>query len=79
LAPVVKEIRDVKAFRVRAFPGCGNIFIRGALPAGSSSVSGSVSVLQLNGVIAGNGTTLQVTFATFLQAGAVSTVGFCAD
>jgi len=64
---------------VLTFPGCGNIFIRGALPASSSSVSGSVSAVQLSAVIAGNGTTLQVTFVTFLQAGAASTVGFCGD
>jgi hypothetical protein len=61
------------------FPGCGNVFIRGALPAGSSTVSGSVSVVQLSAVIGENGTTVQVTFVTFLQSGASSTVGFCGD
>ena len=66
-------------FLVLTFPGCGNIFIRGPLPAGSSSVSGSVSVVQLSAIIGGNGTALQVTFVTFLQAGALSTVGFCGD
>ena len=60
-------------------PGCGNVFIHGALPAGSSSVSGTISVVQLSAVITGNGTTVQVTFVTFLQAGASSTLGFCGD
>ncbi|HMH06173.1 MAG TPA: hypothetical protein VK513_05205 [Terriglobales bacterium] len=64
---------------VPTLPGCGNVFIRGALPAVSSSVSGSVSVVQLTAVIGENGTTVQVTFVTFLQAGASSTVGFCGD
>ena len=64
---------------VLTLPGCGNIFIRGALPAGSSTVSGSVSVVQLSAVIGENGTTVQVTFVTFLQSGASSTVGFCGD
>jgi hypothetical protein len=59
--------------------GCGNIFIRGALPASSSSVSGTVSFVQLSAVITGNGTTVQVTFVTLLQAGASSTLGFCGD
>jgi hypothetical protein len=60
-------------------PGCGNIFIRGALPASSSSVSGTVSVVQLSAVIGENGTSVQVTFVTFLQSGLSSTVGFCGD
>ena len=50
--------------------GCGNVFVRGALPpAGFSSVSGSVSVVQLSAVIGENGTTVQVTFVTLLQSG----------
>jgi hypothetical protein len=64
---------------VLILPGCGNIFIRGALPARSSTVSGSVSVVQLGAVIGGNGTTVQVTFVTFLQSGLLSTVEFCGD
>jgi hypothetical protein len=64
---------------VLALAGCGNIFIRGALPATSSTVSGSVSVVQLSAVIGENGTTVQVTFVTLLQSGVSSTVGFCGD
>ena len=64
---------------VLTLPGCGNIFIRGALPAGSSTVSGSISVVQLSAVIGENGTTVQVTFVTFFQSGISSTVGFCGD
>ena len=60
---------------VLTLPGCGNIFIRGALPAGSSTVSGSISVVQLSAVIGENGTTVQVTFVTFFQPGISSAVG----
>ena len=59
--------------------GCGGIFIRGALPAGSSTVSGSVSVVKLSTVVGEKGTIVRVTFATFLQFGASSTVEFCGD
>jgi hypothetical protein len=58
---------------------CGNIFVRGALPGTISSVSGSVSVVQLSAAIGENGTTVQVTFVTFLQDGTSSTIGFCGD
>ena len=66
-------------FLLLILPGCGNIFIRGALPASSSTVNGSVSVVQLSAVIGENGTTVQVTFVTFMQSGISSTVGFCGD
>jgi hypothetical protein len=59
--------------------GCGNVFIRGALPGGISSVSGSVSFVQLTAIIGENGTTVDVTFVTFQQDGASSTIGFCGD
>jgi hypothetical protein len=58
---------------------CGNVFFRGALPGAPSSISGAVSVVQLSAIIADNGTTVQVTFVTFLQAGTSSTIGFCGD
>jgi len=64
---------------ILTLPGCGNIFVRGALPANSSTVSGSVSVVQLSALIRENGTTVQVTFVTFLQSGTSSVVGFCGD
>ena len=64
---------------VTTLNGCGNVFVRGALPGGVSSINGSVSVVQLSAVIGENGTTVQVTFVTFLQAGASSTIGFCGD
>jgi hypothetical protein len=59
--------------------GCGNIFVNGAVLNGTSSVSGLVSVVQLTAIIGGNGTTVQVTFVTFLRDGAASTIGFCGD
>ena len=65
---------------ITTLTGCGNIFVRGALPgSGISSVSGSVGVVQLSAVIGENGTTVQVTFVTFLQDGTSSTIGFCGD
>jgi len=59
--------------------GCGNIFIRGAINPGSSSVSGMVSFVQLSAVIGDGGSMVQVTFVTFLQNGTSSTIGFCGD
>jgi hypothetical protein len=59
--------------------GCGNIFIRGAILSGTSTVSGFVSVVQFSTVIGGDGTMIQVTFVTLLQHGASSTIGFCGD
>ncbi len=59
--------------------GCGNIFIRGAINPGTASVSGMVSVVQLSAVIGDGGSTVQVTFVTFLQDSTSSTIGFCGD
>jgi hypothetical protein len=59
--------------------GCGNIFVRGALPGNVSTISGTVGVVQLSFVTGNNGTTVQVTFVTFLQSGTPSTIGFCGD
>jgi len=58
---------------------CGNIFIRGALRPGFSTISGSVSIVQLSTVISGGGTKVQVTFVTFLLNSTSSTIGFCGD
>jgi hypothetical protein len=55
--------------------GCGNVFFRGAIQTGST-VTGSVSIVQLSAVTDG---TVQVTFVTFLQNGTSSTFGFCGD
>jgi hypothetical protein len=53
--------------------GCGDVFIRGAIEAGST-IQGAVSTVQVEA----NGTT-QVTFVTLLQNGTSSTIGFCGD
>ena len=55
---------------------CGNIFIRGAL--NTSTVSGFVSIVQIASGSNG-GTTVLITFVTFLQSGTSSTIGFCGD
>jgi hypothetical protein len=59
--------------------GCGNVFVGGAINPGASSVSGMVSVVQVTAVIGDSGSTVQVTFVTFLNNGTSSTVGFCGD
>jgi len=56
---------------------CGNVFFRGAIQTGST-ITGSVSIVQLSSVVNGTGT-VQVTFVTFLQNGPSSTLGFCGD
>jgi hypothetical protein len=62
-----------------AISGCGNVFVRGTLLDGVSTVTGSVSVVQLSAVVGDGGTTVQVTFVTLLQSGMASTIGFCGD
>jgi succinate dehydrogenase/fumarate reductase flavoprotein subunit len=57
--------------------GCGNVFVRGAIEAGST-IQGSVSVVQLGNTLNGM-ETVQVTFVTLLQNGTSSTIGFCGD
>ena len=65
---------------ILAFSACGNaFFFGGAIPPGSSNVSGLISVVQLSAVIGDRGATVQVTFVTFLQNGTSSTIGFCGD
>jgi hypothetical protein len=60
--------------------GCGStFFVGGAINPGSSSISGLVSVVQISAIIGDNGSTVQVTFVTFLQNGMSSTIGFCGD
>lgn len=54
--------------------GCGNVFVRGVIQTGISTVNGFVSVVQITVV---NGTS--VTFVTFLSNGTSSTLGFCGD
>lgn len=60
-------------------PGCGNIFIHGAIQPGFSTVSGAVSAVQLSVVVSDNGTMVSVTFVTLVQSGTSSTIGFCGD
>src|SRR5947208_15038300 len=59
--------------------GCGNEFISASSDAGISTTSGLVSIVQLSSVMGTNGTTVEVTFVTFLQEGTSSTIGFCGD
>ncbi|HEY6185553.1 MAG TPA: hypothetical protein VIW67_25155 [Terriglobales bacterium] len=54
--------------------GCGDVFFRGAIQLGFSTVNGFVSILQVS---TDNGTT--ITFVTFLSNGTSSTFGFCGD
>ena|SRR5437867_2917350 len=59
--------------------GCGNVFISASSDPGFSTTSGLVSIVQLSSVMGTNGTTVEVTFVTFLQEGTSSTIGFCGD
>jgi hypothetical protein len=60
------------------FCGCGNVFIGGALRPGFSTVTGTVSFIQVNTIIS-NGASVQVTFVTFVQNGISSSIHFCGD
>jgi hypothetical protein len=58
--------------------GCGAVFIGGAiLPA--TTVTGSVTSVQLGSVVNSAGGTVQVTFVTLLQSSASSTIAFCSN
>jgi hypothetical protein len=57
---------------------CGNVFVRGALLT-DSSITGSVSIVQLSSVSDRSGSTIQVTFVTFLQEGTSSSMTFCGN
>ena len=59
--------------------GCGNVFLSASSQPSFSTATGLVSVVQLSTVIGRDGTTVQVTFVTFLQDGTSSTIGFCGD
>jgi hypothetical protein len=59
--------------------GCGSVFfVGGAINPGTSSVIGTVSVVQISAVIGDNGSTVQVTFVTFLNNGSSSRWVFAA-
>jgi hypothetical protein len=54
------------------------VFIGGGFQSRQSSISGTVSFVELNTVISG-GTSIEVTFVTFLQNGISSSMNFCGD
>jgi hypothetical protein len=56
---------------------CGNVFIHGAIL--TSTVSGVVSVVHVTSVPDTQGSTVVVTFVTFIGINSTSTVGFCGD
>ncbi len=49
--------------------GCGNVSLSASSQPNFSTTSGVVSIVQLSTVIGANGTTVEVTFVTFLQEG----------
>jgi len=59
-------------------PGCGNVFIGGAIHPAVSTITGTVSFIQVNTIIS-NGSAIQVTLVTFLANGTTSSIGFCGD
>lgn len=58
--------------------GCGAVFIGGAINTGTT-IRGSVTGITVSNVMNGTGGTTQVTFVTFFQNSASTTVGFCGD
>lgn len=61
-----------------ASSGCGNVFIGGGFQPGFSTITGTVSFIEVNTVIS-NGTFVEVTFVTFFANGVSSRIGFCGD
>ncbi len=57
---------------------CGNVFIGGGFQPTPSSITGTVTFVEVNNVISG-GTSVEVTFVTFLQDGLSSSMTFCGD
>ena len=57
--------------------GCGSVFVGANLL--GSSVSGTVSLVQVSFVAGGDGTMVSVTYVTFLQSGTSTTMTFCGD
>jgi hypothetical protein len=57
---------------------CGNVFIDGGFQARQSSLSGTVSFVEVNTVISG-GMSIEITFVTFFQNGISSSMNFCGD
>jgi len=58
--------------------GCGNVFIGGAIHPAVSTITGTVSFIEVNNIIS-SGETIQVTSVTFLANDTTSSIGFCGD
>lgn len=58
--------------------GCGNVFVAGGFHPGFSTVTGTVTLIEVNTVIS-NGSSFEVTFVSFLVGGVSSRIGFCGD
>lgn len=57
---------------------CGNVFIGGGFHPTQSSITGTVSFVEVNTVISG-GTSFEITFVTFVQSGFSSSLNFCGN
>ena len=58
-------------------PACRDLFLRGATE--TSTIQGTVGLVQLGDALNRTGETVQVTFVTFLQNGIPFTIGFCGN
>ena len=58
--------------------GCGAVFIGGVIQL-ATTITGSVTSVQLGSVMNGTGASVQVTFVTLLLNGASSTTAFCSN
>ena len=59
-------------------PGCGAVFIAGAIQP-ATTITGSVTSVQLGSALNGFGGNVQVTFVTLLQSSTSSTFAFCSN
>jgi len=57
---------------------CGKVFVGGAFQPRQSSITGTVSFVEVNNVVSG-GTFVEVTFVTFFQDGLSSSMNFCGN
>ena len=72
----MKRLLCLLVFGSLLLTGCGTIIVRGALN-DTTSVSGTVSIVNLSVASDGNGASITVTVVTLLQTGTAQTLTFC--
>jgi hypothetical protein len=59
--------------------GCGQVFVHGSFTPDMTSVSGTVSMVQLTLIADSHGSTVTVTGVTLVSSGNANTINFCGD